>query len=317
MYQESEDRPTKRLARQMESVLPLLGSFEMAAGRFRSDDRDFQWERNSERTGNADWEQRLFACSCRRNTSLVRLRKAKGTCLTALGECSCLAEGLSADLPQKWIDDNAEGEIRSTIDDLKGQIESRNNPFECVQNQYENDKNWCGNVDRLIDWQRKLEVVGPARAPRPAEAEPTKRRGNQVRPMSLEDADAKVADIIRADGWPGSTRKMADEVGCSHELVRQCPSAELYIDRKEPKPKLDTSGQDVASVTDPAGDPLEGMAFREEFEAMLKELPAEDRQKVEGMTPQRQRELVDSWQSQKRDKAEDSRPRYTHRRQKV
>lgn len=140
---------------------------------------------------------------------------------------------------------------------------------------------------------------------------------SRVSRMTREEANAKVGDIIRTQGWPGSLRKMAVEVGCSHELVRGCPSAEEHIDRKQPRPNLDTTGEDVESVTDPAADPLEAMALREDLDTMLKELPAEQREKVEGATPQRQQELVEAWKSQKRDEKEDSRPKYDHRRQRV
>ena len=146
-------------------------------------------------------------------------------------------------------------------------------------------------------------------------SEPVAER-SQATPKTLEQANAKLREIIKTTGWPGSTRKAGDAVGCSHELIRQCEAAVGYIPTKVPTPKLDPDlghSPDVP-VEDSA---LDGMALREEVEAMKQELPPDQQEEVDRLTEEGQRRVVASWQDGKRDKAEDGRKKYTQRRAKV
>ena len=140
--------------------------------------------------------------------------------------------------------------------------------------------------------------------------------------MSAKEADPRAAELIKRQGWPGSLRKLAAALAkkgmhCSHETLRQCESVKPHFETKQRAPQVEASGRAGGLVVDPNLGPLEGMALREELEAMLKELPPDQRRQVEGQTPQKQRDLVETWQAQKREEAEDSRPKYTRRRPRV
>jgi len=118
--------------------------------------------------------------------------------------------------------------------------------------------------------------------------------------MSAKEAEKRAAEILASDGWPGGLRALAKDVGCSHELLRRCPSVKPYL-KRSPKPVVSENPADLEGVASGAPDPLEHMAFEEDLERMRAELTSDQCQQIDDMSPDQQRRLVETWRDQRRD----------------
>lgn len=148
--------------------------------------------------------------------------------------------------------------------------------------------------------------------------EPTKSKstGKKKRGMSAAEAEAKAAEVLARDGWPGDLRSLAKLVGCSHETLRKCESVKPYLKRAA-SPVVDLSRGAVEQLVADDIDPVEALAYEEEFQIIYDQAKPAEQAKLDDLTPVQRRRMVDLRRMQQQDDDDDDRPRYAQRRRRV
>ncbi len=148
------------------------------------------------------------------------------------------------------------------------------------------------------------------------ESTQSKSTGKKKRGMSAAEAEAKAADILARDGWPGDLRSLAKLVGCSHETLRKCESVKPYLKRAA-SPVVDLSKGSVEQLVADDLDPVEALAYEEEFQIIYDQAKPAEQAKLDELTPSQRRNMVDLMRQQNLDVDDDDRPRYARRRRQV
>lgn len=167
---------------------------------------------------------------------------------------------------------------------------------------------------QILDQGRSAAQQNAAATP---VTEPTKSKpAGKKRGMSAADAEVKAAEILARDGWPGDLRSLAKLVGCSHETLRKCESVKPYLKRAA-SPVVDLSKGSVEQLVADDIDPVEALAYEEEFQSIYDQAKPAEQTKLDELTPAQRRRMVDLRRMQQQDDEDEDRPRYARRRRRV
>lgn len=133
---------------------------------------------------------------------------------------------------------------------------------------------------------------------------------------------ARAKEYIARNGTPRSRKALADALGCSAQALMGDPHLDSLYSRKKAKPPPEAASQresEAALTNRPAktSDPLADLVFRESCQRLTASLEPDQRVTFEAKSDSEKRLIVEAWERQQADDAEDNRPQYTRRRSKV